>query len=61
MRVITPDDIEVYNWSTQTITLTRKASTFFNELPDEIKSHISILRPAFVVVFNDKRILMEAV
>jgi hypothetical protein len=56
MRVITPDDIQAYNWSTQTITLTRKASTYFNELPYGTKLEISHSLPAFVVVLNDQRL-----
>jgi hypothetical protein len=56
IRVITPDDIQAYNWSTQTITLTRKASTPFNELPYETKLDISNFQPAFVVVLNDQRL-----
>ncbi len=56
MRVITPDDIQTYNWSTQTITLTMEASNFFNRIPYENKLAILVSQPAFVATFNDQRL-----
>ena len=56
IKVITAGDIQTYNWSSQTITLTQEASAYFNELPNEVKLEIENFKPAFVVVLNDHRL-----
>jgi hypothetical protein len=53
--VITGDDIQVYNWSSQTITLTQEASTFFTALSSEDQTQLGEKR-VFVVTLNDKRL-----
>jgi hypothetical protein len=54
-RVLNGDDIQVYHWSSQTITLTQEASTYFKGLPDDILFHLG-RDSAFVITLNEKKL-----
>jgi hypothetical protein len=53
--VITGDDIQVFNWSSQTFTLTQETTAYLRALPHEDMYQIGS-ETAFVITLNGKRL-----